>query len=176
MFKLGKNEKVLLEVRKHWFILFSETLFLVFLLFLPAVIALGVNILNISKLITIPGDNTSLFIVLTAAWFLFVWIIFFVTWTNYYLDILVITNRRIIDMDQKSLFSRDVATSMLEHVEDITTEIHGLIPTLLGFGDIHLQTAAESREFTIKGIPSPADVRRKIMKAQEDAVEGMSSK
>jgi len=79
-------------------------------------------------------------------------------------------------MDQKSLFSRDVATSMLEHVEDITTEIHGLIPTLLGFGDIHLQTAAESREFTIKGIPSPADVRRKIMKAQEDAVEGMSSK
>jgi len=165
MIKLHKDEKIILEARKHWFILFAEALFLAFLLVLPIVVAIGANILNASKFITVVGDSTFLFIILTAAWLLFIWITFFVIWTNYYLDILVVTNKRIIDIDQGGLFSREVSTSMLENLEDITIEVHGIIATLLDFGNIHLQTAAESREFVVEGIPNPVKVKGLIFEA-----------
>lgn len=170
MIKIEKDEKKILEVRKHWFILFAETFFLVFFLVLPILIALGANMLGVSKFITIAGDATFIYIILASAWILFIWILFFAIWTNYYLDILIVTDKRVIDIEQKGFFSREVAVSQLEHVEDVTTEVHGIIATLLGFGNIHLQTAAESREFTIKGIPNPSEVRRRIMQAHEDAL------
>jgi len=171
MIKIGKNEKILLEVRRHWFILFSKTLFLVFLLVLPIGIIIAFNMLGISNLVTIAGDGTFVSIILTSVWLLFIWITFFVIWTDYYLDILIITDKRVIDIEQQGLFSRNIAVSGLEHIEDVTTEVCGLIATLLGFGNIRLQTAAESREFKAIGIPNPSDVRRRIMKAHENAMK-----
>ncbi len=105
MIKIGKNEKILLEVRRHWFILFSKTLFLVFLLVLPIGIIIAFNMLGISNLVTIAGDGTFVSIILTSVWLLFIWITFFVIWTDYYLDILIITDKRVIDIEQQGLFS-----------------------------------------------------------------------
>lgn len=171
MIKIEKNEKIILETRRHWFVLFSKTLFLVFFLALPLVVAVGANIFNLSKFIILAGDGIYLSIILTALWILFLWITFFIIWTDYYLDIFIITDKRIIDIDQKKLFSREVAVSQLEHVEDVTTEVHGFIATLLNFGNIQLQTAGEKREFIIKGVPNPTGIRRKIMKAHENAMK-----
>lgn len=171
MIKIEKDEKILLEIRKHWFALFSKTLFLVFFLFIPIIIVIGLNILNVSKLITLTGDGTFISIILTALWLLFIWIIFFVIWTNYYLDILIITDKRVIDVNQKKLFYREISVSQLKHIEDITTETIGIIATLLNFGNMQIQTAGEKREFIVKNIPNPNNVRRQIMKAHEAAMD-----
>jgi uncharacterized membrane protein YdbT with pleckstrin-like domain len=167
MIKIGKDEKIILEIRKHWFVLFSKTLFLVFLLALPVIIAVGANILNLSKFVTLIGDGTYISIILTSVWLLFIWITFFVIWTDYYLDILIITDKRIIDINQKRLFSRDISVSQLDHIEDVSTEIHGLIATLLNFGNIQIQTAGENREFIVQGVPNPDNIRRQIMEAHK---------
>lgn len=171
MIKIEKDEKIILEVRKHWFVLFSKTLFLLFLLLLPILIAISANTLNISDVIAIKGNHTYLYIILSSVWILFIWITFFIIWTDYYLDILMITNKRVIDIEQKGLFSREIAVSPLTRVEDATTEVNGIIATLLNFGNIHLQTAAESREFTINGVPNPSEIRRKIMTARENSLK-----
>jgi len=170
MIKLDKNEKVLLEVRKHWFILFSETFFLVFLLILPILVVIGVKIINVPQFIKLTGDSSFLYIAIIAIWLLFIWIIFFVIWTKYYLDILILTNKRIIDIEQKGLFSREVSTLSLGKIQDITTEIHGILATLLDFGDVYIQTAGESRNFIAKGVPRPAIIKRKIRNAYNDVM------
>jgi hypothetical protein len=171
MIKLNKDEKVVLEVRKHWYELFSETLFLVFVILVPIITAIAGKVIGVSRFIEIEGEGIYLFIIFTAVWFLFVWITFFIIWTNHYLDILIITSKRIIDIDQKGLFSRNVATLMLSGVQDITIEIHGIIATFFGFGDINIQTAGEKREFVIKRIPHPAKVRKKIFSAYNKTLE-----
>ncbi len=170
MIKLDKNEKVILEARKHWFILFTETFFLVFLLLFPVFIIVGIKILNIQQFIQFVGDGTFLSIIIIAIWLLFIWIIFFVIWTNYYLDILILTNKRIIDIEQKGLFSREVSTFRLDKIQDITTEVHGILATLLDFGDVHIQTAGESRDFIAKGVPRPAIIKRKIRNAYNEVM------
>lgn len=171
MIHIEKDEKILLEVRKHWFILFAETLFLVVLALVPAGLAAIAQIVDLSSFVTFDGDGIYLAIIATAIWVLFLWTIFFIIWTDYYLDMLIVTDKRVIDIEQKGLFARNIATSQLEHIEDVTTEVHGIIATLLNFGTIHLQTAAESREFTMKGVPGPANIRRKIMNAHEEAMQ-----
>lgn len=171
MIKLDKNEKVILEVRKHWFILFAETLFLVLLLLLPIIVIAGARFLEISGFIEVAGNEIFLYIILTSTWLVFVWITFFVIWTDYYLDILIVTNKRVIDINQKGLFNREVSTFKLDRMQDITTEIYGLIATLLKFGNIQLQTAGETNEFIIKGIPDPVKVKRQILDIYNNVVE-----
>jgi hypothetical protein len=90
------------------------------------------------------------------------WILFFVAWTNYYLDILVVTNKRVIDIQQIGLFARDVAEIRTENIEDLRVEIVGPIASLLHFGNLHIQSAGESREFVMRNIPDPHKVREAI--------------
>ena len=171
MIKLDKKEEVILDARKHWFILFARTLFLVFLVFFPIILLIGIKVSGFSQFITINGESLYIWIALTSIWFLFAWIIFFVIWTDYYLDILIVTNKKIIDIDQRGLFHREVSTFRLDRIQDITIEIHGLIATLLDFGDVHIQTAGEKREFVAKSIPSPAKVKKQIWDAYNKAMK-----
>jgi len=171
MIKLDKNEKTILEVRKHWFILFARTLFLLFFIILPIILLIGAKIVGISEFVTINGEPIYIWIALISVWLLLVWIIFFVIWTDHYLDILMVTNKKIIDIEQKGLFHREVSTFRLDRIQDITIETRGLIATLLNFGDVHIQTAGEKREFIAKSIPHPAKVKKQIWDAYNEAIK-----
>ena len=163
MIKLEKYEKVILVARKHWFILVLEVFSLVFLILLPLSLVLAYRLFDMQEYVSLEGSILHLFIFFSAAWMLFIWIAFFVIWTDYYLDIMILTNIRIIDIEQKGLFSRDVSTLQLERIQDINVKVHGVIPTLLKFGDVQIQTASVEREFIIEGVPHPYDIKDAIL-------------
>jgi len=171
MINLEKKEEIVFAIRKHWFILFAESLFLVFLLLLPIPVYIGFETIGLFSVIQIAGDPLHLLMAIFAAWLLFVWITFFVVWTDYYLDILILTNKKVIDVEQKGLFSREVSTFRLDRVQDITVEVHGIIPTLLGFGKIQIQTAGEDQEFIVNGIPKPYKTKDKILAEAHNLME-----
>ena len=108
----------------------------------------------------------SIMIFFYLSWLLLLWVFFFISWTNYYLDVLIITNERVIDIEQLSLFARDIAEVGLHNIEDIRVAVVGVIPTLFGFGNLFLQTAGASREFVIKNIPKPLEIKDLIVRAQ----------
>ena len=74
-----------------------------------------------------------------------VWVLFFIKWTDYYLDVFILTDRRVIYITQKGLFSRRIATSRLDRVQDVSAEVTGMMPTFLNYGDVHVQTAGEEK-------------------------------
>jgi len=95
----------------------------------------------------------------------------FVIWTNYWLDMWIVTNKRIVHVDQKTLFSRTIIATRIDRVQDVRAKVSGIIPTLLGFGDLHVQTAgASSANMLIRGIPKPNDVRREILHRLDEAI------
>jgi uncharacterized membrane protein YdbT with pleckstrin-like domain len=87
----------------------------------------------------------------------------FAVWTDYYLDIWIVTNRKLVSIDQIGLFNREISTLRMERIQDVTFSINGIVATLLNFGDIHVQTAAEEREFVMRGIAHPDRVKRLIL-------------
>lgn len=160
MLHLQEGEHIDIKARKHWFLLFRE-LFGIFVIYLLPFI--GWKYMTSQLGGSAPPIDSSLIVFLASTWTLLIWAKVFHIWTDYYLDIWIVTNSRIVNIDQKGLFSREVSTLRVERIQDVTVEIHGIIATVLGFGNVLVQTAGESEEFLIKGIKNPERVKRKIL-------------
>jgi membrane protein YdbS with pleckstrin-like domain len=169
MITLQKDEKIQMIVRKHWFVFFADIISMIFVLLVP--IGLAMVLYYLHTYITLSGNILALFTVVTSLLMLFVWLTIFVIWTDYYLDILILTNKHIIDVEQKGLFSRELSSFRIDKMQDVTSEVNGIIPTFLKFGTIHIQTAGEDREFIVHGVPKPYDLRHAITKLQNTALE-----
>ena len=98
MIKLGKDEKILKVVRKHWFVLFSDSIFLLAFILIPIFAWIGFVIVDIPFSVDFGGSGIALVVCFTCLWMLFIWITFFIIWTDYYLDILIVTNNQIFDI------------------------------------------------------------------------------
>ncbi len=181
MIELHPSEHILLVRRKHWFVLFAQTLPLAFLFVLPFALWRALTELSLPPEVTqvwldpIASLDASLIIFGLAWWFLVLWMRFFTLWTDYYLDAWIITNERIIDVEQLGFFRRDVSTFRFEQIQDISVDVHGLIPTLLDFGDLHVQTAGQSRALLIRGVASPNTLRDFISHKHDEIVGRVES-
>ncbi len=158
MVTLLENEKIILVVRRHWFVILAEAVILSMLVIAPFVL-LFTSLVIFPASADFLANYLSLIIFYIAFWMQLLWMIFFVSWTNYYLDVLLITNKRIIDIEQLSLFSRDVAELRLESIQDVKVEVVGIIQSLLKMGNIHIQTAGYSKEVLLQNMPEPYKVK-----------------
>ncbi len=164
MIDFDPDEKIIYEVRKHWLIFWSE----VGVLLLIAIAPLGlVSVFSVEA-----WDSSfsytgllSLFVFLYSLWLLVCWVLMFVFWTNYYLDVWIITNKKILSVDQHGLFKREVMILHLDKIQDIAYIIDGLVATTLNYGNISITSAGTDTEFKIKGIPNPALVQSKVNEA-----------
>lgn len=161
MIELDTGEHVIFEIRKHWFVFATEVTILILMALAPIFIIAFVETVPL-KILPRGGNFASLIVFLYSAWLLVLWILGFVFWTNYYLDVWIVTDKKMIDVDQRGLFKREVSILHLDKIQDITSEIHGIFATLVNFGDLHVQTAGNQREFTIRGVANPDHVRQRI--------------
>jgi len=154
MLELEPGEKIVLKVRRHKLGLIFQSMFLALFIFLPPLLFWASE-----RTIGIKGNDFALFSGVYSLILLIGWMMFFVIWTSYYLDVLIITDKRVIDIDQKGFFSREVATLSLDKIQDITITISGILATFLDFGTFKIQTAGESEEFIIHDVPEPSKIK-----------------
>lgn len=151
------DEKMIAEYRRHWYVLATESGLIALLALLPFMMLTTLSITGL------PDRLLFLILFLSTGWLVILWSLFFVVWTNYYLDVWILTDRKIIDVEQYSLFSRDVSEFRLDRVQNITVEVKGVVATLLKFGTLHVETAGTKKEFVFKNVPNPYSVRDEIM-------------
>ncbi|HXV27233.1 MAG TPA: PH domain-containing protein [Candidatus Paceibacterota bacterium] len=158
---LEQGERVVIKVHRHWFFLATHALLIVLVLVLPfaayrSLIAYGA--------LAPGGVSAGAAWTLGALWFLVGWTLYFKFWTLYWLDIWVVTDRRLIDIDYRHLFDRDIAILRLDKIQDVQVRVTGVLGNLLKFGAVSVQTAGESREFVIDQIAEPEALRDAIVK------------
>lgn len=159
--QLDDDEQVLLQVRKHWFVLCVSVCTTFFSALIPLPFFAVISYSTIFS--HIPFLNTPFLVNVYTVWLILHWMTLFSIWTNYYLDIWIVTNKRFIAVDQRGFFSRKTASFRLDRLQDISVTIHGIIPTFLNFGTITIQTAGEQEQFTCTGMPSPTDIKATIL-------------
>lgn len=169
---LDTNEQILATVRRHWFALVGPVVGVVFFALLPFIILAVVRSLSLPFALELGGQVSTLAVFGYSAWLLLLWVFFFVTWTDYYLDVWYVTNKRIVDAEQKGLFHREVSSLHYGKIQDITVETRGLIATIFGFGDLHVQTAGEDREIVLRIAANPEKVKQ-IISNQTERESGM---
>jgi uncharacterized membrane protein YdbT with pleckstrin-like domain len=158
MITIHPDEKVLAIKRKFWLPIALEGAGLFLLTFAPFFLLLITNFLPQSTQ-NIVNQFDLHYLFFATAWLLVIWVVFFILWTDYYLDIFIVTDHRLIDIEQIGLFGRDVAELRLERIQDIKVEIIGFLPTILRFGNLHVQSAGEGEEIVVKNILHPETVK-----------------
>jgi len=167
MISLHPDEAIVLRKRRYWLPIAVEGVLSFLVAILPIAALLFAHLLpeNVGRIVS--EYNAVLFFFATG-WFFAVWILFFVAWTNYYLDVVLVTTRRLIDIEQIGLFARDLAELRLENIQDMRVEIVGIVASLLHFGNLHIQTAGASKEFVIRNIHDPHSVKEIISERCDD--------
>ncbi|MSR87605.1 MAG: PH domain-containing protein [Candidatus Zambryskibacteria bacterium] len=161
-----EGERVILVLRQHYFVIVLPlTLFAIVALFPTIIWFVFHNTPQYTPL-------EEVFWFVSSVWYLLLWLIAFYHLTMYTLNIVIITNHRIIEFEQLKLFNRKVAELHVHKVQDVSTHTHGLIETILSYGDIVVQTAASKREFIFKRIPNPEDVKDTIMQLVNSKISG----
>lgn len=166
MINLFKDEEIILIQRRHWLPFLNTIIGLLFLGILPFIV-FNFNVLLPENIQTAFLNYSKYYFFFSFSFIFILWLIFVIAWTNYYLDFVIITNKRIIDIEQFSLFHRDEAELRFEDVEDIKVEIIGFIQSVLKFGNINIQSAGENREIILKNIPNPYEIKNIIAKQIE---------
>ena len=159
------HERVIKVIRRDLFIMFQRLLFSLFLFLAPIGL---ITLAALTMPVVLTGSTAFPLLILgLSAYYLFTWLFFFFSFIDYYLDVWIVTNERIIDIQQHGFFSRVIAEHKLFRVQDVTSEVHGLFPTMLGYGNVFVQTAGAQQRFVFREVPNPNDVRNLVIKLVE---------
>lgn len=153
-----EEERVEMLVRRHFFTILPPLLGFG----LGCIVPIVVGMAFLGKLASY--DLALPFIFLASMWYSFIWLGIFYTLTMYTLDVIIVTNKRILDSDQKEFFNRKVAELNMDRIQDASAHTNGLIETLLNFGDITVQSAASEKHFVFHKVPKPDKIRDSIMR------------
>lgn len=170
MISLEPNEEILLVARKHWIIFLGEMLFIVLAALAPLFlyIFLGDRIGALlgpvlAPLISFDGDIRGFLLFFYALWLVALWHVLAYIWTDFYLDVWVVTNQRLIDMEQLGFFNRRISGFRHDTIQDVTVEVPGILATLLKHGTISVRTAGKDTAFSFPGVSHPYKLKELIV-------------
>ncbi|PIR05766.1 hypothetical protein COV56_01040 [Candidatus Kuenenbacteria bacterium CG11_big_fil_rev_8_21_14_0_20_37_9] len=100
---------------------------------------------------------------LVFTFYLFWWLMFYHSFLDYFLDIWIVTNRRIINIEQLGLFHRVVAENKLFRIQDVVAQQKGILSTFLNYGEVHIQTAGAEKVIIFEQIARPNYIAQEII-------------
>jgi hypothetical protein len=168
MVNLEENEKIIKIVRKHWFAIVLEMITSFAMILGPIIFFELIEDVLFHELTL---KNLYLLLFFYFVYLLFVWAFMFINWLNYYLDIWIITDKRIVNIEQKRLFSREISSLRLDNIQDVKIEMHGIINTLFKIGNMQVQTSSPEIEFILPQAINPENVKHIIMEAHNREIE-----
>lgn len=130
------------------------------------VIVLSPDTFNTSSA-TISGELSAI-ILLSAI--LLVLILFTATYI-YRQSRILITDRSLVQIMQKSLFIRKVSRLSMSDVEDVSAEHRGILPAIFGYGTLTVQTAGERENFEFSLCPTPEKYADQIIEARQRFID-----
>lgn len=150
---LERGERIILLVRRHFatnipWILEFIAIILIPVFFAP-IFPTFFPFINISL-----SSKIAIFLLYYLASYAFMLINF----TDWYFNLSIVTNQRVIDLDVSGILHKEVAETKLGQIEDASYEQTGAISSFFNFGNILIQTAAEKTRFEFDQAPEPAKI------------------
>ncbi len=169
MIEIDESERILRVVRKHWYVLVRDIVLLALLILLGVSLLIFTTLGPVQDIVTLSGSGFFAALFAGTAWLLLLWVMAWNMWTDYFLDVLLITDRRIFDIEQLGLFRRTSASFRLDKVQNVSVDQKGFIATMLDFGTVRLETAGDGEDFIATYIAKPYEIKKFINEMQDRA-------
>jgi uncharacterized membrane protein YdbT with pleckstrin-like domain len=161
---LEPGETVLTVV--HRSIIGLVGIYLVAFLAIGAILALIISISPDTFQTSSPEISGSLSAIIILSAILLVLILFTATYV-YRQSRLLITDRSLVQITQKTLFIRKVSRLSMSNVEDVSEEQRGILASIFSYGTLTVQTAGEMENFIFTLCPNPAALADRIIEARQ---------
>jgi hypothetical protein len=158
------DEKIFIVVRQHWVVLFKK-LIVWFIFALALVLFRRFGLTYLPALFE--GQTSVVTKLFLQIYTLFLIMSLFLIWLIYYLNVQIITDRRIVDIDQVGLFFHEVSELHIANIEDVTSDISGILGTVFNYGDVFVQTAGNTERFEFSDVPNPATINKLLLDLYE---------
>lgn len=162
-----KREKIILLARSHLITNFKWVLITMGMLLLPRIV-LGFFPQAVGSFHYRP--------VAVLIWYLLTFSYAFQHFLKWFFNVNILTDERVVDIDFPSLLYRDISSTKIDQVQDVSAKTGGFIRSLFNYGDVHIQTAGEAREFIFEAIPRPEEVIRilnqLILEEEQEKIDG----
>ncbi len=152
---LKETEKIQMVVHRHWIIFVFKIIYLLFLILSSAfMLMFSTSIISLFW--------AGLFWGAMSLYWMFFCTFIFLSWINDELDLFIITNERIVGIQQVGALSRKVSECNLDRVQEVNAEVSGIMQTIFGYGHIHIHTASENSDMIVLYAPHPIESGQRI--------------
>ena len=172
-FTLAPNEQIILTARRHWFFLAIALLKPLLLSLVPWLVAFALAFFDLSM------ANQQAFSFLF--WY-FAWLFWFLCfgwsvliWLDRYLDLWILTNQKIIDIQQMGLFKRLIMTYGIDNIQGVAVKTGGPLATFFKYGDAEIKIAGQANAVVFRQIPDAALVQDKILQAHQEYLKNFGA-
>ncbi len=148
-----EDEKIVLLARRHiitnvpWIIAFTLMLFAP--VFLPTLLKFG----GVDILLYLPLKFQ---FVISLLWYLITFAYAFEAYLNWYFNVYIVTDKRLIDIDFYGAMIVNVSEAPIATVQDVSYSLRGIAPTLFNYGSVIIETASERGKLEFELVPTPA--------------------
>lgn len=94
------------------------------------------------------------------------------TWFSWQRTMFVVTDRRLVDIDQNGFFDRTISELFYSGIDDVSYRKKGLLATLFGYGQVLIRTTGSAADIEIRRVRKPAKLHDLINDLREAVLEG----
>jgi len=156
------SEQVYILLRRHPVTNWGWIITSLLSLLVPPITLVGLSAFDVN-IVEDFGLKVSYLFAASILWYMVVITTAFMKFLDWYFNIYIVTNERILDFDFNPLAYHKISEASLENIEDATQETIGFLPMLFNYGDVYIQTAGDRREFDFTSVANPSWLRDKIM-------------
>lgn len=142
-------EKVDHVIRRHWIVFVMVGLY-------------GVGGVIFTAIIFGLFGFTAMSLLAMSAFWMYYSMFLYISWLNHELDLMVVTNNRVVVVEQKSFLDRDIGECTLDKIQEAGVRTKGLFANLLDYGTLTLKTAGSTTNFDMTFCPKPMNCGRYI--------------
>ena len=106
-------------------------------------------------------------VLFASVFYLSMYLLFYGQFIDFYLDLWIVTNDRIVDIEQHGLFSRTISELDLYNIQDVTVETSGFFATMFKYGNLDVKTSSDNSQIIFRDIPNPNEVRQALIELAE---------
>lgn len=176
MIEFDREEKLILEIRRHWFglfmiyftailsvcVIFGMTLgFASSSSYGLVVDSSGVSGEGLRQVITMIGLILSIAIVIVAGIGVFLY-------TN---SVVLVTTQKIAQMLYITIFHRKISQLHIAEVQDVTVRQKGILAHIFNYGTLVVETSGEQNNYIFTFTPKPYESAKQIVEAKEENAE-----
>jgi len=160
LFDQKPGEHVEMVKRRHPITFLPQVFLLIIMAAIPPVL---LDIVFAGKIVIANPLLHAAGVLLLSTYYLGINLFFNGQFVDYYLDITIITNDRILDIEQKGLFGRQISELDLTRIQDVNSSVKGIIPSIFNYGHVEVQTAGEEENFEFIDVHDPHGIRKRII-------------